>query len=93
MSINRKRTIWDVFEEERGKLVEYRGPFDGFHCVSASVSKICTVRFDTTKYSVLSTAVGRLVEIQAYAESHRHPLGRHHHRRACPQLRPRRDGL
>ena len=25
-----ERTIWDVFEEERGKLVEYRGPFDGF---------------------------------------------------------------
>jgi hypothetical protein len=28
-----ERTIWDVFEEERGKLVEYRGPFDGFHTV------------------------------------------------------------
>jgi hypothetical protein len=33
----------------------YVGPFDGFHCVPASVSKTCTVRFDNNKYSVLST--------------------------------------
>jgi hypothetical protein len=33
---------------------------------SASVSKTCTVRFDN--YSVLSTAVGRPVEAQAYAD-------------------------
>jgi transposase len=63
-----ERTIWSVFEEERGKLVEYRGPFDGFHTVPAAVSKTCTVRFDNNKYSVLSTAVGRPVEIQAYAD-------------------------
>ena len=63
-----ERTIWEVFEEERGKLVEYRGRFDGFHAVPASVSKTCTVRFDNNKYSVLSTAVGRPVEIQAYAD-------------------------
>ncbi|ESZ03779.1 transposase [Mesorhizobium sp. L2C085B000] len=62
-----ERTIWNVFEEERDKLVEYRGPFEGFHTVPASVSKTCTVRFDNNKYSVLSTAVGRPVEIKAYA--------------------------
>ena len=62
-----ERTIWDVFEEERGKLVEYRGPFDGFHAVPASVSKTCLVRFDNNKYSVRSAAVGRPVEIHAYA--------------------------
>jgi len=33
------KTIWDVFEEERQKLVPYRGRFDGFHEVQASVSK------------------------------------------------------
>ena len=62
-----ERTIWQVFEAERDKLVEYRGPFDGFHSVPASVSKTCTVRFDNNRYSVLSSAVGRPVEIQAYA--------------------------
>jgi transposase len=63
-----ERTIWEVFEQERGSLVSYPGCFDGFHTVPASVSKTCTVRFDNNKYSVLSTAVGRPVEIQAYAD-------------------------
>lgn len=62
------RTVWDVFEEERGKLVGYRGRFDGFHAVPASVSKTCLVRFDTNKYSVSSRAVGRPVEVHAYAD-------------------------
>src|SRR6476661_7886204 len=63
-----EQTIWEVFEAERPKLVPYAGRFDGFHAVPASVSKTCTVRFDNNKYSVLSTAVGRPVEVQAYAE-------------------------
>ncbi len=46
------RTIWQVFEEERPKLVPYRGRFDGFHQSPASVSKTCLVRFDNNKYSV-----------------------------------------
>ena len=62
------QTIWQMFEAERGNLVPYVGPFDGFHCVPASVSKTCTVRFDNNKYSVLSTAVGRPVEVHAYAD-------------------------
>lgn len=57
-----------MFEAERGSLVRYVGPFDGFHSVPASVSKTCTVRFDNNKYSVLSTAVGRPVEVHAYAD-------------------------
>jgi hypothetical protein len=61
------RTVWEIFEEERGKLVGYRGRFDGFHAVPASVSKTCLVRFDNNKYSVSSRAVGRPVEVQAYA--------------------------
>ena len=61
------RTIWQVFEEERPKLVPVPGRFDGFHAAPASVSKTCLVRFDTNKYSVPSRAVGRPVEIQAYA--------------------------
>jgi hypothetical protein len=52
----------------RPHLVPYVGRFDGFHSVPASVSKTCTVRFDNNKYSVLATAVGRPVEVHAYAE-------------------------
>jgi hypothetical protein len=62
------RTIWEVFEAERPKLVPYRGRFDGFHSVPASVSKTCLVRFDNNKYSVAASAVGRPVEVHAYAD-------------------------
>src|SRR6187200_256195 len=64
----RDRTIWQVFEAERGTLVPYPGRFDGFHAVPASVSKTCLVRFDNNRYSVAAGAVGRPVEIRAYAE-------------------------
>src|SRR3954454_14883815 len=61
-------TIWQAFEAERPKLVPIAGPFDGFNGTQASVSKTCLVRFDNNKYSVASRAVGRPVEIQAYAD-------------------------
>jgi hypothetical protein len=61
-------TIWQAFEAERPQLVQITGPFDGFHTTQASVSKTCLVRFDNNKYSVASRAVGRPVEIQAYAD-------------------------
>jgi transposase len=62
------RTIWQAFEAERPQLVPITGRFDGFHASQASVSKTCLVRFDNNKYSVASHAVGRPVEIQAYAD-------------------------
>jgi transposase len=62
------KTVWEVFEAERPKLVGYVGRFDGFHAVPASVSKTCLVRFDNNKYSVAAGAIGRPVEVQAYAD-------------------------
>jgi transposase len=64
----RDRTVWEVFEAERPSLVPYAGRFDGFHAVPASVSKTCLVRFDNNKYSVAAGAIGRPVEIRAYAD-------------------------
>ncbi len=64
----REKTIWEAFEEERPSLVPYAGPFDGFHAVPASVSKTCLVRFDKNRYSVDARAVGRPVEVRAYAD-------------------------
>jgi transposase len=64
----RDRTIWEAFEAERPSLVPCAGRFDGFHAIAASVSKTCLVRFDNNKYSVAASAVGRPVEIRAYAE-------------------------
>ncbi len=61
-------TVWDAFEAERPQFVPYAGRFDGFHAVPASVSKTCLVRFDSNKYSVRASAVGRPVEVHAYAD-------------------------
>jgi transposase len=62
------QTIWQVFEAERTKLVPISSRFDGFRATQAAVSKTCLVRFDNNKYSVAARAVGRPVEIQAYAD-------------------------
>jgi transposase len=64
----RDQTVWQMFEAERSSLVPYAGRFDGFHAVPASVSKTCLVQFDKNKYSVSARAVGRPVEIRAYAD-------------------------
>jgi hypothetical protein len=87
------RTIWECSRRSDHKLVPYVGRFDGFHAVPASVSKTCLVRFDNNKYSVSASAVGRPVEVHAYADRIVAPPGRRPRRRASPLVRPRRDGL
>jgi transposase len=62
------RTVWQAFEAERAALVPYAGHFDGFHAVPAAVSSTCLVRFDNNRYSVTASALGRPVEVRAYAE-------------------------
>jgi len=64
----KERTVFAVFEAERSALIPYRGPFDGFHATTVAVSKTCLVRFDTNKYSVMAKAVGRPVDVHAYAD-------------------------
>jgi transposase len=64
----RDQTIWQMFEAERPSLVPYAGPFDGFRSTPVSPSKTCLVRFDNNKYSVMASAVGRPVEVRAYAD-------------------------
>ena len=60
--------VWDMFEAERSSLVPYAGRFDGFNARTAAVSKTCLVNYDKNKYSVMAQAVGRPVEVHAYAE-------------------------
>jgi transposase len=66
--VEKEKTVFAVFEAERPLLMPYRGPFDGFHPTTAAVSKTCLVRFDNNRYSVASSAVGRPVDIHAYAD-------------------------
>lgn len=63
------RSIWQVFEAERSTLIAIPGRFDGFHAITASVSKTCLVSFDKNKYSVSCRAVGRPVEIPSLCRS------------------------
>jgi transposase len=61
-------TIAQAWAAERPMLIGQAGPFDGFHETTVSVSKTCLVRFDNNRYSVTATAVGRPVQVQAYAD-------------------------
>lgn len=86
------RTIWQVFEAERTHLVPVAGRFDGFHAVTAAVSKTCLVRFDNNKYSVSSRAA-LIRQLAAgrdpgLCRSHRHSPGRGDRRPARPLVRP-----
>ena len=65
----RERAVADVFEDEKPALLRLPGaPFNGFHAVTAAVSKTLLVRFDYNKYSVAARALGHPVEVYAYAD-------------------------
>src|SRR6202161_2536487 len=64
----RDRTIFEVFEEEKASLMPFLGPFAGFVEKPMRATTTCLVRFDNNKYSVSASAVGRPVDIHAYAE-------------------------
>ena len=65
----RDRTVAEMFEDEKPALLRLpTAPFDGFHALTATVSKTLLVRFDYNKYSVAARALGRPVEIHAYAD-------------------------
>ena len=57
-----------MFEQERASLVPCAAHFDGFNARTAAVPKTCLVTFDKNKYSSMAQAVGRPVEVHAYAE-------------------------
>ncbi len=64
----RDSPVWEMFEQERPSLVPYAGRFDGFNARTAAVSRTCLVMYDKNKYSVMAQAVGRPVEVHAYAD-------------------------
>jgi hypothetical protein len=66
----------------------YLACFDGFHRVPASVSKTCLVRFDTGRYSVAASAVGRPGGKNRRCFGRDQPVGR----RVCRLWRPARHG-
>lgn len=64
----REKTIWEVFEEERSKLMPFLGPFDGFVEKAVRATTTCLVTHERNKYSVNAKAAGRMVLVRVYAE-------------------------
>ncbi len=65
----RERSVADVFDDEKASLMRLPTTvFNGFHALTATVSKTLLVRFDYNKYSVAARALGRPAEVHAYAD-------------------------
>ena len=64
----RDLTIEAAFALEKPALAPPRAPFDGFRECEAIASSTCLVSFDRNKYSVMSEAAHRPVQVRAYAE-------------------------
>ena len=63
----KERTIFEVYEEEKPYLIEYRGEFEGYRLHPTVVSSLSLVQYDTNMYSVPCEYVGLSVQIKSYA--------------------------
>jgi transposase len=61
-------TVAEVFAEEQSRLLSVRAPFDGFKETPVHVSTTSLVAYDSNRYSVDVSAVGRTVMLRAYAD-------------------------
>ena len=59
------RSVLEAFENERGSLAPFRGPFESFRAVQASATSTCLVPFDGNQCSVHAAAAGKAVEVPA----------------------------
>ena len=64
----RDRTVAEVFAEEQARLVLVGSVFDGFRETPVRVSSTSLVNYDSNRYSVDASAVGRTVMLRAYAD-------------------------
>jgi transposase len=62
------RTIFEVFEEERARLMPFLGPFAGFIEKPMRATTTCLIAHDRNKYSVDAKAAGRSVLVRVYAD-------------------------
>jgi transposase len=66
--IERTKTLWAVFEEERASLIPIGSEFQGLAETECRVSSTCLVRYDRNHYSVDSKLAGKTATIRASAE-------------------------
>ena len=64
----RDRTVAECFEEEKQHLMAISAPFDGYKELPARVTTTSLISYDSNRYSVNASAVGRTVMMRAYAD-------------------------
>ncbi len=64
----KERKVWDVYQEEKPSLLEYRHPFDAYKTEPSVVSSYSLINYDTNMYSVNCDYVGKVAEVRAYAD-------------------------
>lgn len=62
------RTVWEVYQEERGQLLALPSAFPAYRAIETRASSTSLVRFDANRYSVACEAAGRRLTLRAYAE-------------------------
>ena len=65
---DKERTIWEVFQEEKGRLISTTTPFQGYIDTECRVSSTCLIRYDRNHYSVDSKLVGNTATVRASAD-------------------------
>jgi transposase len=64
----RDMTVAEALAAERPALQPMLAPFDGFHETEHAVTGTCLISFDRNRYSVMSMATRRPVQVRAYAD-------------------------
>jgi len=65
---DRRRTIFDYWQEERSHLMPLPAAFDGFVEYTKRVSSTCLITFEQNRYSVPASFANRAVSLRVYAE-------------------------
>lgn len=62
------RKVWEVYQDEKLSLLEYRCPFAGYKVEQAVVSSYGLINYATNMYSVDCNYVDKIVEVRIYAK-------------------------
>lgn len=66
--LQKDKTVFEVYEQERSSLLSYRGDFDSYRAQEEVVSPYSFIRYATNCYSVECAYVGQVVQVRIYAK-------------------------
>jgi transposase len=61
-------TVWEIYQQEKRRLLPYRYSFEGYKIEASVVSSCCLVNYETNAYSVECEYVYQGVELRIYAK-------------------------